>query len=131
MPIVKGIEKLFSVEAHNKFGKNRFLGSSHFGASDFGTDDIIVKVGRERDITLTGVYSLKHLNNKRFFTRGRYYFPSNPRTQRQQEVRQVFANAVHAWQSLTDEQKSVYNERAKGKSLLGYSIFIREYILSH
>jgi hypothetical protein len=32
---------------------------------------------------------------------------------------------------LTPEEKMAYNERAKGKRMSGYNLFIREYLLSY
>ena len=131
MPIVEGVEKLFSLTARKRFGKHRFFGSCLLGHTGFGTDDMVVRVGKDKDVTLTGIYSKKHLNNKVFYTRGRYYIPYNPRTEKQQVNRSKVANAVLAWQNLTNEQKAVYNKRAIRENFYGYSLFIREYLLSH
>lgn len=131
MPIVVGIERLFSVTATKRFGKHRFFGSSLFGHTSFGDDDIIVRVGKDKDITMSGIYSKKHLNNKMFYTRGRYYSPYNPRTTSQQANRKKIKNAVLAWQGLTKLQQLVYNKRATKEKFYGYQLFIREHLLSH
>lgn len=131
MAIVEGIERLFSLTARNRFGKHRFFGSFLLGDSKLGDDDIIVRVDYDKDIVLSGVYSLKHLNGKHFFTRGRYYIPTNPRTEKQTAVRSRFRDSVLAWKNLTENEKTFYNKKAKGKPTSGICIFISEYIHSH
>jgi len=142
MPIVQGVEKIFSLEPRKILGRHRHYGRSMLGQSHFGDDDIIVKVNvgvpgshphvkEIKEIVFSGIYSLKHLNNKRQFMREEYYIPYNPRTIPQQANRGILRDAVSAWQDLTNEQKLVYNNRAKGKNLSGYNIFIGEYVHSH
>jgi len=131
MPIVQGVEKLFSITATKRFGKHRFLGSSIFGFSNFGIDDTKVKIGNDKEIVLTGIYALKHLNGKRFYARHNYYLPYNPRTEIQQSNRLTFKNAVIAWQGLTENERLLYNKRAKNKNYSGYNLFISEYMFFH
>jgi hypothetical protein len=57
-----------------------------------------------------------------------HYWPNNPKTENQVICQDKFALAVSAWQALTSEQKLVYNQRAKGRVLSGYNLFIREYL---
>lgn len=127
MAIVEGIERLMSFTARNRFGKNRFFGSSLFGDVKFGDSEIKVKFEEGREVVYSGVYSEKHLNNKNFFTRGHYYIPLNPRTDKQQQNRNLFAQCVFAWHDLTKEEKAVYNKRAKNKGYTGFNLFIKEY----
>jgi len=135
MPIVEGVKRLFSTSSRKIFGRHRHYGRAMFGWSSFGDDDIIVSVKNtpltREDHIFSGIYSLKHLNNKRQFMRNEYYSPYNPRTEPQQSNREKIADAVLAWQALTSEQKGFYNERAKGKHYSGYNLFVKEYCLSH
>lgn len=57
-----------------------------------------------------------------------HYWPLNPKTDPQKICQDKFALAISGWQALTSEQKAVYNERAKGRVLSGYNLFIREYM---
>jgi len=59
-----------------------------------------------------------------------FYIPTNPQTEAQQANRNKFINALTEWNALTDEEKEVYNEKAKGKSMTGYNVFVKEYMLS-
>ena len=135
MPIVTGVQKLFSVDARKIFGRHRHYGRAMLGWSSYGDDDIVVSIKATPttvvDHIFSGIYSLKHLNNKRQLARNEYYSPYNPRTVPQQANRQKVADATILWQALTDEQKLVYNNRAKGNNYSGYNLFIKEYNLSH
>jgi len=59
-----------------------------------------------------------------------YYTPTNPQTVPQQANRSKFSNAVAGWQALSENQKEVYNERAKYKQYSGYNLYIREFMYS-
>ena len=62
-----------------------------------------------------------------YFTKRAY--TSN--TPAQQVARAKFTAGHDAWILLTEEQKDVYRERAKGYALTGYNVFMKEYILAH
>jgi len=49
-------------------------------------------------------------------------------TDAQQARREKFAAAVAAWQSLTPEQKEVYNKKAMRKNMSGYNLYLSEYM---
>jgi len=135
MPEVYGVEKLFSVVPRRKFGRFRCYGRSMFAESVFGEDEIIFmsedKDGNPKEITLSGIYRTDNVTGETKYYREPYYITKNPRTDPQQIQRGKYADAVLAWQNLTSEQKEVYNERTKGKSLSGYNLFSKEYLLSH
>lgn len=78
-----------------------------------------------------GIYRVRHRWGKIIQEKMPYYVPTNPQTGAQQANRQKIANAVALWQTLTDEQKEVYNEKAKGKDYSGYNLYLSEYLLSH
>ena len=89
-----------------------------------------------------GIYRVRHERHK-FFEAGdkergkqyiqkeEFHIPANPQTVDQQANRSKFALAIAGWQGLTSEQKSVYNQRAVGKKMSGYNLYIREYMLSN
>lgn len=64
----------------------------------------------------------------------RYYVPTNPRTELQQEGRSMFRAAVASWQALSDEQKAAWNyyqdHRRKRPVMSGYNLFISKFLLS-
>jgi len=128
MPEITGLERLFSLIAKKRFGKYNQYGTSQYGFSYYGDEDVYFAPPGREPILLSGIYRTDNVKGYLTHYREPYYFPSNPRTPSQQANRQKFANAVHAWQSLTEEQKKVYNERAKGKNLSGYNLFISEYM---
>ena len=131
MAIVQGVEKVYSIASSGQFGRAREFGCSMNGQVVFGDEPIKVLIGHDREIELTGIYQKRHKKGRTIFARLKYYFPKNPRTEAQQENRDVLRQAVVAWQGLTSEQKLVYNNRARGKARSGYNIFTKEYILSH
>ncbi len=60
----------------------------------------------------------------------RYVVPGNPDTEKQRENRNLFASAVKAWQSLSEEEKGRYNEIVAGRKKFrnGYNYFISQYM---
>jgi len=59
-----------------------------------------------------------------------FYIPANPQTEIQQTNRNKWKEAVASWNGLTDIQKEVYNEKAKGKPLTGHNLYVKQYMLS-
>ena len=53
-----------------------------------------------------------------------YSIPYNPRTEAQQDNRAAFAHAVRLWKELPRNEKSSFNNLAKGQKLSGYNLFI-------
>ena len=109
MAVLTGFKKGLGIEIRKKLG--------HSGAPD--------------PKGIYGIYRVRHRWGKVIQEKLPFYVPTNPQTEAQQANRQKMADAVAAWQSLTPEQKEIYNERAKGKNLTGNNIFISEYLLSH
>lgn len=60
-----------------------------------------------------------------------YNVPSNPQTPAQQANRYLFRDAMAAWSALPQEEKDVWNYRAKELSLFGKNLFVKQYMLSH
>lgn len=110
--------KLFNVPGIVKrYGKPNQFGQVVFGWSWFGNTDEKVEV-----------YRVRHYNRKKISGNLPYYMTSNPQTEIQQENRYKFAEAVLAWQDLTEQEKTVYNELSTGTNKSGYNIFISRYM---
>jgi len=142
MPEVTEFEKLFSSIAKKRFGIFREYGTSQFGFSHYGDGPIYIIVDKGppvkyfsdtngNPIDFAGIYRTDNVTGKVKNYREPYYITRNPRTSDQQAWRQIFADAISAWQALTQEQKDQYNKDAKGKGLSGYNLFLKEYLKSH
>lgn len=131
MPKVTGLKKLYSTTARRKFGLRCEFGCFQPGHVYFGAEPIVVSMGKYGDVELSGIYQRRNAGGRSIYVRERYYIPKDNKTEVQLAQRQAVRNAVLSWQSLTNEQKLVYNERAKGKARSGYNIFVKEYLLSH
>jgi hypothetical protein len=60
-----------------------------------------------------------------------YYRPANPQTETQQAWRAVFADAVAAWQALSEEEKQAWRRKGTRRSKMGYSLFLSRYLDGH
>lgn len=67
----------------------------------------------------------------KYYVRMRQYRPTNPRTPLQQANRAKMADAVAAWQSLTEGEKVQYREQGKTRRLTGYMYFCSNYLKTH
>lgn len=117
VPFIKTIRN----RLHRDTGR---FGLFHYGNYEYGAEN---EIGRDLD----GVYQMRNCQEgyipvKMRFQKTREETPTDARVANWNK----FANAVSAWQALTDEQKAVYNERAKGTNKTGNNIFISEYMLS-
>lgn len=131
MAILTGLKKLYSGTARRKFGPRCEYGCVQHGAVSFGVEPIKVTMGKYGEVELSGIYKKVKINGKFKCFRLRYYIPKDNKTEVQLAQRQAVRDGVLAWQSLTNSQKLVYNERAKGSPRSGYNIFMKEYLLSH
>ena len=110
----------------NKLGSDtgRF-GLMHFGVYEFGAEN---EIGKDAH----GVYQMRNCVEGRIPVKMRFQIT---REQTPTPARVAnwskFADGVSAWQGLTDEQKSVYNDKAKRLLMFGFNLYIREYMLSH
>ena len=100
------------------------FGLFKYGNYEYGAEN---EIGRDLD----GVYQMRKCVEgyrpvKMRFQKTREETPTEARVANWDK----FAAAITAWQALTDEQKAVYNERAKGINKTGNNIFISEYMLS-
>ena len=132
---VQGIDKLLSALPRKRFGKFNQLGMTQLGFSNLGDSDIffarsplgIFVLGLDEIadlIQLSGIYRTDNVTGRTKYYREPFYITKNPQTEPQQDNRQKFANAVLAWQGLTQVQKNQYNKLATGRHMSGYNLFI-------
>ena len=135
-------DKLLSLEARKRFAEPRYFGGGMFAFSKFGDEHEFIfwaefgyfKFGKNLfgDISqLTGIYQIRHSGGHQKTVLMDYYIPLNPRSENQQTNRAKMTSAVSAWQALTTEQKEVYNQKAFGKHMSGYNVFLKEHLLSN
>lgn len=74
-----------------------------------------------------GIYQSRLTRRGKVPIRMKFYRPTDPKTSIQQANRMKFASAMSAWQGLTNEEKLLYDKRAKKIGLFGRNLFIREY----
>lgn len=83
---------------------------------------------------VAGIYQVRHRNGRAYSIKEKFYFPGsvNPYTPSAAQLacRAKFAAGVSAWQSLTDEQKAVYNIKGSKKGLPGFNVFLTKYLKS-
>jgi len=58
----------------------------------------------------------------------RHVIPGNPDTAAQRAVRSSFADAVHAWQALADQEKAMWRQKARYRNVTGYNMFVSRYM---
>jgi len=114
------------IYGQNRYGAKAIIsGQGQYGIKNYG----ITKYGDA--IEKHGIYYIRIKNNKQVIVKRNFYWPSNPQTEAQQANRQKYANAIVAWQNLTDEQKEIYNETARYKPYSGFNLYTKEYMLSN
>lgn len=142
MAVVSPVEQGIAIQVRKKLGHAWGYGEKIYAQVRYGANLILYGLGQygERMYAETeygdaverhGIYQVRTQYGKQVNVISDFYIPTNPQTESQQANRLKLTNAVIAWQNLTTEQKSVYNERAKGNSLSGYNLYIGEYILSN
>ena len=142
MGIVGPLDQPYSLKTRKKLGIAYTYGQRIYGKLRYGIEEPILgeaqygiriysdtKYGNAKGFF--GIYRVLSVLGKQVVQKREFYIPSNPQSGPQQSNRQKITDGVAAWQALTDEQKDVYNERAKYKKLSGYNLFLREYLLSH
>ncbi len=140
--------KVGSTERAHDFGLIKKLGQAYEygqrieGANYYGNEEVYAPYseyggraygdfayGQRGD--MWGIYQRRHAKGKVIYSQMRFYTPKNPQTIPQQSNRSKFTAGMTAWGSLTQEQKDVYNERAKVYSIHGVNLYMREYLNSN
>ena len=144
MPLSPGIKianPLLSVGARKKFCRAAHFGFAIYGEYGFGEEFVAIlwqqfgeisfgDSGYGEILLLSGIYQMRRSETGRHPHRLKYYRPYDPKSEMQQTNREKFAAAIAAWQSLTDEQKAVYNKKALGTGLSGYNLKVSEFMSS-
>jgi hypothetical protein len=115
--IVEGIDKIASLAAVNRFGYSQDCGSAFCGFTLAGWAP-----------AWAGIYSRKKTLKGKKISRMAFYWPTNPRTDLQQYNRQLLAIGMNFWANLTDLAKENYNELARKRYLIGYNLFLKEFL---
>jgi hypothetical protein len=135
-------DRFIEADSHGKFGVAYRFGERRYGKFQYGREEPLLYIGNldfpdtwhGKDITPVsrfGIYRRFTQGPIRRVVKNRYYIPANPRTVPQQARRTVYADGIIAWQGLTLPEKLSYNARAKGKTMSGYNLFMREYLNSN
>ena len=120
MVVINLAEHGIGGQIRKKLGAPSTYGTRGYGAHQYGAG-----------AKFFGIYQIRTRDGKQVQVKRKYYVPTNPQTIPQQANRQKYANALIGWQNLTNDQKEVYNKKAKYKSLSGNNLYISEYLLSH
>lgn len=112
--------KGMSLDARGKFARGGGFGRISFGYNYFGFYS-----------WYSGIYQKLYIWGKPYISRKKFNWGSNPQTEVQQLWRSVIASGVLEWQSFTSDQKLSYNARARGLTMSGYNLFLREWLNSH
>jgi len=121
---MSGLPSFVSTIRNRLYRDTGRFGLFNFGNYEFGAENAI---GRDAD----GVYQMRPTKNgpvavKMRFQLTREETPTPARVANWNK----FAAGVAAWHLLTDEEKLVYNNKAKGTTKYGFNIFLSEYMLS-
>lgn len=98
------------------------FGHFHLGVYEYGSEN-------ELGLDFHGIYQMRACKEGQVPVKMRFRV-SNRKTITSAYIasQNKFAGAIPAWRALTDEQRAVYNIRAKKKLMYGYNLFIREYM---
>jgi len=120
MTIVLGKDKLLSILPQGKIGTRKGVPSDRAHYAD--------ALARNK---WAGIYQRKLTKQGKKISLMPHYYPTNPRTPKQQAWRQIFVDGKEAWDNLTQTQKHSYNRRAIPLIFSGYNLFQREYLAMH
>jgi hypothetical protein len=87
--------------------------------------DLPYKGGGFKTTLQNGIYQMRRRPGGAICVREAFYDPGPPADPDQIAAQEKFADAVLAWQGLTQEQKNQYNKKAYGKHMSGYNLFLR------
>ena len=141
MVVVVGPDKLLSSSAVGKLSKPCYYATAQYGLSEYGQEDMSIPIFEFGKIVfgdcefgslrqLSGIFQTKETDGKLTDYRRRHFISKNPRTEDQQNWRQVFQDGVGEWNLLSDAQKKVWNDKALDLELYGFNLFMKDYLLS-
>ena len=117
-----------------KFGAGNFSGiipETKMSLLGFTIRGKVGKNGGADPLSVNGIYQMRKMKIGKRPIKMRFYQPTNPRTTAQQANRQKFADAMTAWGALSSPEKQEYIERAKKSRIIGYNLFVKEYMETH
>lgn len=117
MVVVKPITDFQALEIRRIVGKPNGLGQHFIGVTSLGDDS-----------PYAGVYQKRPRKGGQIFVRMKFHYPNDPKTTAQITQRTKFANAISSWQSLTLEEKNVYNRLQYPPRMTGFNRYIRLYM---
>lgn len=130
MPFIKVCEKIPADTLRGRMGKPNQFGWIIFGWSEFGDScpySGVYQQRRNRKWDGIGGFIIGG-EQKNFFQKPAW--PCQPASAARDAQQAKFKTALLAWQSLTKEQKTVYNHIASKKSKRGYDYFMHEQLKS-
>jgi len=87
---------------------------------------LIGKGQRKSDPTPHGWWI--HKEYKRYKVVAKYYYPTNPKTGKQQSWRTVFRDAVSGWQGFDQPTRHFYNQLQRPTNMSGYNRYLGFYL---
>lgn len=115
MTVIYSPDPANSAQLRGKISPYKPYGDREYGDYEYGDSN-----------PATGIYQVRPRASGNINVKMKFYWPTNNQWEDQQTWRGIFANAVLAWQGLTEEEKSFFNVRAIEKEMSGYNLFIRE-----
>lgn len=119
MAILEKKEKIIADTIKGIYGMNANLGNTRAGKIILGYENI-----------LAGIYRTAKTKRGKKSIRNRFYMQYKERTENQKTASEKFKSCQILWKALTNEEKELYNKRAKKKGLTGNNLFIKECMLS-
>lgn len=120
MPFLTDEQKIIAFRGTKRVGFVNELGSSFCGfvfAGDFSD--------------WFGLYQYYNIYGRKGYVNKLMHWPYNPQSISQQANRTIFADAVAAWPTLTDDQKAYWHSRAKNLRNHARNVFISDYLKTH
>lgn len=115
--LVKGLDKLLSLDTRGTFARSGGFGKLQFSYNYFGFNT-----------KWAGIYSGKKTKKGRGLSKMKFYRPSNPQTITQQNWRSVCAYAWVLWADFSDETKEQYKIKGKKLKMGGANYFMRTWL---
>jgi hypothetical protein len=106
-------------------------GIQQLGVSEYGSNNLRWGIYQKRYSHWVKINGKRKWFGPVKYIREKFYQGSGNGTEEQDETRTRFRLAMEAWANLTQEQKEVYNQRARYKNFHGVNLFIREWLKSN
>lgn len=130
MVIIKPIDGVRASKQIGKIGNYAEFGRIFYGHAQYGKSFEEAGIYQMRKCKIGYPTEGTKYHYAKLPIRMKFYEPTNKQTEKQQANRQKFADAIEAYQNLTDEEKQVYYNQAIGQKKSGYNIYLTKYMLS-